>query len=163
MKGDRGFHMSQSAATGEAVVAGATLFGEGAKACPLRRGRAFSPSQKSVVTATTTSPGAATWLMWKPRSPCSCSTHRFEEKRRAGRMTASGVTTSFVDERRTRRRGPTATGRVASAFSRARERARARHTCASRAQLSLATRAMVARIVRRQRDRCDGVRLGFAR
>ena len=97
-KGKLGFHMSQSAASSEAVVVVATLFGEGGKARPLRRGRAFPPSLKVVVTATTTSRGAVTWLMWKPRLPCSCPTHRFQEKRRAGRVRSPAVTTSFVDQ-----------------------------------------------------------------
>jgi len=95
-KGELGFSISQSAASGEAVVFVATLVGEGAKARPLRRGRAFPPSLKIVVIATTTSPGADTWRMKKPRKPCSCPTYRFEEKRRAGRMRAPALTTSFV-------------------------------------------------------------------
>ena len=36
VNGELGFHMSQSAASSEAVVVVATLFGEGGKARPLR-------------------------------------------------------------------------------------------------------------------------------
>jgi hypothetical protein len=163
-EGEIGFHMSQSAASSEAVVAVATLFGEGGKARPLRRGRAFPPSLKVVVTATTTSRGAATWLMWKPRLPCSCPTYRFEKKRRAGRMRAPAVTTSFVHQK------PEAETRADSNLARSECVQSSTRVVASSARTRVAGPAVAGYaghgglpLFASQRDRCDDVRMGSLR